>query len=399
MTDVEVIQMEALAQRAFTPGAAINKRELFSGRPEQIDAAVSAIVRPGLHAVMYGDRGVGKTSLANVLGAFLPRNDHFNTIKISVTEDSNFSEIWREIFREMQMYLMTRQALVPAYDEVNSVILQIIDQDPPRQITPAEVKFVLSQMPDSVSVIIIIDEFDRMQDLESTRRLADTIKMLSDYSFDVTLIIVAVGDSVADLINAHPSLVRAMVQIPLPRMSDGELNGIVSNGLSRLQMEMEQKLVDQVIGLSQGLPHYTHLLCLEAALYAIQGKRRQITRIDLDHAIKEAVEKTQETTLRSYYDATSRGRLYPTILLGCAHAKKDVRGFFSPAEVGRALVKLTNEPHFEELARFTRHLREFATSKKGSVLQEEGEKGRYRYRFVDPMMPPFILLNDLSTGK
>jgi transcriptional regulator with AAA-type ATPase domain len=49
---------------AFSPHTPINKAQFFKGRTEQIRAVTDTIRTPGLHAAIYGERGVGKTSLA-----------------------------------------------------------------------------------------------------------------------------------------------------------------------------------------------------------------------------------------------------------------------------------------------------------------------------------------------
>ena len=58
----------------FKPSAPINREDLFAGRLSQIRDVVDAINQQGQHAVLYGKRGVGKTSLANMIfSAFDPR--------------------------------------------------------------------------------------------------------------------------------------------------------------------------------------------------------------------------------------------------------------------------------------------------------------------------------------
>ena len=41
--------------------------DVFAGRREQMDRAFAAVFSPGEHAVIYGERGVGKSSLANII--------------------------------------------------------------------------------------------------------------------------------------------------------------------------------------------------------------------------------------------------------------------------------------------------------------------------------------------
>ncbi len=52
---------------AFSPGAPVQERDLFAGRIEQLRALVDSVQQRGRHAIVFGERGVGKTSLANIL--------------------------------------------------------------------------------------------------------------------------------------------------------------------------------------------------------------------------------------------------------------------------------------------------------------------------------------------
>jgi len=64
-------QLSFEAGSVFTLGAPINERDLFAGRLDQVHQIVNAISQRGYHAVLFGERGVGKTSLSNVLRDFL----------------------------------------------------------------------------------------------------------------------------------------------------------------------------------------------------------------------------------------------------------------------------------------------------------------------------------------
>jgi len=54
----------------FTPNTPIDQRALFAGRGDQIRRIIDAVNQAGQHAILFGERGVGKTSLANVISQF-----------------------------------------------------------------------------------------------------------------------------------------------------------------------------------------------------------------------------------------------------------------------------------------------------------------------------------------
>ena len=89
---------------------------------------------------------------------------------------------------------------------------------------------------------------------------ADTIKTLSDFSLDTTLILVGVADDIDDLITEHESINRCLAQIHLPRMSVGELESIVKFGIETAGMEISGEAVSQICALALGLPNYVHAL-------------------------------------------------------------------------------------------------------------------------------------------
>ena len=87
----------------FTPATAINSADLFCGRTTQIRAIVDAINQVGQHAILYGERGVGKTSLGRILSTKLKGREMVPIIAPMVNCDSgdDFSSIWDKVFSEV----------------------------------------------------------------------------------------------------------------------------------------------------------------------------------------------------------------------------------------------------------------------------------------------------------
>src|SRR5882724_3410309 len=96
--------------QVFRPGAPIEKSALFMGRAKQLSAILGAIAQPGRHAVVYGERGVGKTSLANHMSEALQTIDSnaliSGTINCDRTDD--FSSLWHKIFRELTVVMQVQ---------------------------------------------------------------------------------------------------------------------------------------------------------------------------------------------------------------------------------------------------------------------------------------------------
>ena len=211
--------------RSFSPSAPIDKKALFAGRASQILEAINAFHQRGQHAVIFGERGVGKTSLSNVLLEILgPQVATPACGPINCDQTTTFESLWQTIFKEMP--LSSERVSNGFTTETNSEKGSLADLLPGKP-TPDAIRAILQRIDKSV---IVIDEVDRINDRSTTTLLADTIKNLSDHSVDSTIVLAGVADSVDTLISEHESVQRALVQIRMPRMSETELFEIVEKG-------------------------------------------------------------------------------------------------------------------------------------------------------------------------
>jgi Cdc6-like AAA superfamily ATPase len=364
----------------FTPSAPIDNQALFAGRVNQLNRLIGAVSQRGQHAILFGERGVGKTSLANVLLKILRGSqEHFKSVIVNCDTEDRFDQLWCKIFLELE----NTQTLDFEHHQVSPEFIRVRLQ---RQITG--------------SAIIIIDEMDRLnRDSYFTALMADTIKTLSDHSTNITLILVGVANSVEELIAEHLSIERALIQIQMPRMSSDELVEILRKGLELLSMTMDPEVMDVIVFLSQGLPNYVHLLALYASQSAIRENSSSINVTHLTKAIKQACENAQHSIMSAYSTSISSSRqetIYPKVLLACALAKKDDTGCFRAVDVREPLSRILGKKYTTTSA-FNRHLNQFCEESRGSVLEKKGVERHYRFRFINAMMPPYIIMEGLRT--
>ncbi|MEX2015816.1 MAG: AAA family ATPase [Candidatus Hydrogenedentales bacterium] len=165
---------------SFSPGAPIDDLDLLAGRVQELRQMVDAVVQRGHHAILYGERGVGKSSLANTFSVRLISPTR-NRVAISVRCDpsDDFSAIWHKVFRRLPQRSTNPLPIGILPDDV-VVELQTFD---------------LNTVP-----IIILDEFDKVQDEDAKVLTSNLIKSLSDDSVRATIIVVGVADSVDQLL-------------------------------------------------------------------------------------------------------------------------------------------------------------------------------------------------------
>lgn len=377
----EKLRSIARVAEVFTPGAPIDSLDLFGGRMEQVLDVVNTVGQRGQHVMLYGERGVGKTSLANVLSAIFADRElaAVGSVKVNCHTNDDFGSIWANVFRELTANGNGETA-----------------RDAPAE--PERVRYALQKV--QARTLIVIDELDRLEDDAALSLLADTIKTLSDHSVPVTLVLVGVADSVDELIGDHESVERALTQVHMPRMSTAELEEIVEKGLPEVDLTIASEAQSRIARLSEGLPHYTHLLSLHAAQRALADDRDEVRAIDVDRAIDLAVQKAQHSIRRAYEQATRSPRsdnLFEEVLLACALARKGPLGHFTAGAVRDPMSAIMGRP--VEISKFNRHLNEFASPGRASVLDKTGQQRRWFYRFRNPLLQPFVILSGLAREK
>ena len=88
-----------LLNQVFSPSTPIQEKDFFFGRMSQLEKIIEAINEKGQHAILYGERGVGKTSLANTM------NKSFTNVfpvKVTCDRKDSFKSLWESAFEKIQ---------------------------------------------------------------------------------------------------------------------------------------------------------------------------------------------------------------------------------------------------------------------------------------------------------
>lgn len=394
LVDADLLDRMRLVSEAFRPAAPVDRRSLFAGRTEQIADVFAAVAQPGQHAVIYGERGVGKTSLASVSVELLT-GARVLTARATCDVSDDFGSVWRKALDEIVLHSTTQAVgFGDRIDSTRRPASELFGVDP---ITPDAVRRALQRVAQHGQLAVFIDEFDRLRDAESRILFADTIKTLSDRLVGATVFLIGVADSVGELIREHRSIERALVQIHMPRMTPAELAEIATTGITSARMQIAASAVRKVTTLSQGLPHYTQLLTQLAAQAALGRRRVDVTSKDVDFAVGRAIERAQQSIVEAYREATSdASQTSPRVLLACALAQEDEFGFFSAADARAALGRIVDKPVGR--AAFSQRLAALADDTQHAVLHKHGPSKAPRYRFSDPLLQPYVAMRGVSEG-
>jgi Cdc6-like AAA superfamily ATPase len=398
VTEAEKRKLRNQVSASFSPAAPVAVERLFAGRRKELRTLLDVVPTRGQHAIIYGERGVGKTSLAQVLAAFIEIDADTDVAIPYASCDSTdtFDSVWRKVFADLVVIRESHRD-APAEAQEGTAA----DNLPTNaSLSPEWIRRYLDYYGKDRTLAIIIDEFDCLVDAAQRRLFAETIKLLSDRSVPATVILLGVADDVPSLLAEHLSVERCLVQVPMPRMSRDELQEIIEKGLAPASMKIEPVAADRITFLSQGLPHYTHLLGLETAKQAIEANSLTIRAKHVRTAIHTAIDNAKATIRDSYHKATMsshKDSLYGTVLLACAIAQGDEQGYFAAADVREPMWRTTR--HEYEIPSFSRHLHDFCEENRGMVLRRIGTKHNYRFRFVNPLLQPYVILKGIADGK
>ena len=229
--------------------------------------------------------------------------------------------------------------------------------------------------------------------------MSHTIKALSDAGVNATMVIVGVADDINTLVQEHASVKRNLEEIKMPRMNSDELNEIFAKRLPLLAMEIEPDARWKIITLSRGLPEYVHSLGRNAALKAIQQRALKIIEEHVDQSIGDMLLQSDQSSNAAYKKAIQSNKtnaLYRQVLLACAMAKTDDEGRFTLTAIIEPLAGIIGKRL--EIAGFQSHVAAFCGDERGAILERQGVPRSYKYRFKEPKMQPYVLIQGINSG-
>ena len=395
LSDDEQRRRLTLLDRVFRSGAPVDREDLFSGRREQLASVMEAINSIGQHVVIFGERGVGKTSVAATCADITSRSGSF-AMRINCDQSDNFASLWQKVIDEFQIVLQkaadeSRSQLREATERAT----EVLNFD---QIGPNQVRIALRNITVLAPVVIIFDEFDQLADQGALSLFSNTIKLLADQIEDITLIAVGVSDSVAELISGHISIQRNLVQVRMPRMTRSELSGILEHGLSALKMTSTDEARKFVERIPRGFPQYAHMLGQEGARQALFNGS---DTVELSHVVigmNVGLTKVDHSLASAFDQATysARPSNYKDLLYACVLIDPDDDGFFTPAALRVPFSAIVGQKR--DIGHYNPNLVTLSQDR-GCILSRKGPERSRRYRFSDPLMEPYVLLRGISSGR
>ena len=387
----EIKRKLTLLGQIYTPSYPIEIQALFSGRSKQFQNVVSVISQKGKQLIIFGDRGVGKTSFANIIKIAI-ENPSLQVGKVSCNSDDTFESLWHNVLSKFSYNYEEAQQRIGFGMDVESTDRSLIFSNlySPPQLNIPRLLEIFSLLPNSV---IILDEFDRL-DKEKFNHLifTDFIKALSDTLPYVTIIIVGVSEDVASLIQGHESIERNLGQTHLQAMSPDEISMIIKKGEEPLSLQFDSDVIEKIIELSSGYPHFTHSLCFYACTAAIWEDATTVNMGYLNLGIQQTIDNIHESLRNSYRLATlaTKKNIFQDVLYAASIVETDEYGYFQAIDLEPILSRLLDQEI--KVNAFTFHLGKFCSPERGEIFKVTGSSHRHRYKFKNPLMKAYVRL-------
>jgi len=388
----------------LSPSRTIETVELLRGRAAQVAEIEKALFSPGRHVFIYGHRGVGKSSLARTV-AYAHQSSDAEPIIVQCGPNAKCFETVAEIANTaIPTDPRVRKRIV---EKAGSVALQGLSLSVRQQFEMGEVQCprslnecirLLSAVArlHSQSPIVVIDEFNQVEDKAEQLQFANVAKGLSDDHVPLALIFCGIGGSPEDLFAANPSAYRNFHTVHLDRLPwPGRLE-IIDAAAKHLGIDIDSTSSYRIGSVSDGFPHFVHLICEKLFWRVFESDDRSRVRPQLfEGAISDCVSAMQPELRKPYELATKKySNDVEPILWAVADGdelQRPSRDVFTSYQ--RIMASLGKEPLEKKV--FSQRMNALKRASHGKIL--EGTRQGW-YEFSEKMMRGYARLRALEAA-
>jgi hypothetical protein len=255
----------------------VTDRHGLAGRNNELEKLVEAIVVQRKHAVIFGTRGSGKTSLARVFGDLA---DEAGCVALygSASGDANFDSLFRPFLSELPLS-------AAGQEKAHKLMNETIDQTRLASLLVEDVR---------QRTILILDEYDRVRSDDAKADVATLLKLLTDIHSPVQVVLVGIAGDVDGLIAAHPSLRRHIAPQRVAPIPKPELERLLISCAENARLGLNADALDMLAGAAMGSPYHARLFGMQAALVTEASGRDRMTLSDVEQGLASALEDWSE---------------------------------------------------------------------------------------------------------
>lgn len=386
--------------------------EHLCGREKEMALIEEALCAEGRHVFIYGDRGVGKTSLAAAAAAQYQSSDNTH-IQIGCGPDTEFYKTIEDLADRVikkasgkRNFAVTHSINVKFYNvKWNQQEVEVAIPNVDSMYTAVEAIEEVAKF-HSETPVIVIDEFDQIDSEKERRLFANYLKDLGDRGVNIKLIFTGVAQSLTKLLGEHESSFRQLHTIGLERLYWSAREKIVTDAIGSYRLNIDPEVAHTIAKISNGFPYFVHLLT-EKVLWAAFDSDSEVENIGFDIftvALEKAISSISAHLQMPYDSATlHRTNDYREILWATADSESTIRYidsmFISYLRINKQLYGSNPCEENRPLSRqkFTARLGNLKKKDYGEVLENPLErKGLYSYR--ENILRGYVAMRALESG-
>lgn len=390
------------------PSQPIHSIEHLFGREKELDRIEKALFAGGRHVFIYGDRGVGKSSLA-ATAANQYQSADAEYIDVSCSPDTTLASLIANIAYQATQTSRLEKGVLKKSIEANTRFLRFALSE---ERTAKDLSNEIKSTADAISVlaeaaqihsetpIIVIDEFDRISCEHERNLFADLIKQIGDKRINVKIIFTGVAKTLDALLGAHQSAIRQLETIELPKLSWDARWEIVRHAARKFELTVDHEMLVRIAAVSDGYPYYVHLITekLLWRVYESPNEEEEVSWEQYHLALKDSIQSISAELKRPYELAINqRTNDFEEVLWATADSEwihRYVKDMYSSYEHIAKSQKIRNPLDY---AKFSTRIRSLKSASHGEILvPDEHKKGMYSYK--EKMLRGYIRMQAEANG-
>jgi hypothetical protein len=253
--------------RATSP---IQSQEHLFGRNKQMQLVEQALCAPGRSIFIYGDRGVGKTSLAQTV-AYSQQGSKHEPVMIACAPHSTFAGLMADSITALQERKKNGSTTIHNLKLGWKGVGLDISRTRHEEGQPAGITWDLNSIVAALTqvaaernnedTVVVIDEFDRISSDVERGHFADFIKQIGDQRIPIKFVFCGVSESMQKLLGAHGSCYRYLEGIDLRGLGYDARFEIIDAAAKALGVVVNDSPRYRIAAISDGFPYYVHRMC------------------------------------------------------------------------------------------------------------------------------------------
>ncbi|CDG54346.1 MULTISPECIES: AAA family ATPase [Halomonadaceae] len=377
--------------QVVSPSRPIISIEHLVGRDDQLKRIEKALYAPGRNVFIFGERGVGKTSLAATAANQWQSSDS-EYIDISCAPDSTVKSIVANIASQAIGFKWSSQTKTV---ERATFGFKWLSYSLGSEISPTDFSEKIKSIGDALEVlkeveavhsetpVVVVDEVDRIESEKEIDFLADLLKQLGDKRVNLKFIFTGVGSTLNEILGAHRSAIRQLETIELPRLSWDARWDIAIKALSEFGLEIPRSIYIRLAAVSDGYPYYVHLL-VEKLLWVIFEKDSYKKVVDWDdyfEALDHAIHGITAELARPYEQAINqRSQDYEPVVWSTSADIWQGAYLSDMYNLYKSIIAQLEDEPLLPYQKYSTRVRNLLKPENGAILIKGAKQGNYTYK-------------------